>query len=114
MGRINDAYDSLCQELTDAGLTVVNDSRNARPGTVLVEPATLNVVSVSGAQIMLEFPVVAIAVPPGNLDSLRQLYDTADVIIDATTAVSAQPGVYQVGSQELPCITVTVNYPAQN
>lgn len=114
MGSINDAYDALCGELEDAGLTVINDSRNARPGAVIVEPGGITVSSIRGGQLLIEFPVIALAPPPGNADAMRSLNDTVNLIIAAVPATSAQSGSYSVGSQELPAVTVSVNYPAQS
>lgn len=114
MGSINTAYDLLCSALTTAGLTVVNDSRNARPGTVIVEPGSITVSSIRGGQLLIDFPVVALAPPPGNADAMRALNDLVNTIIAAVPAVSAQSGSYSVGSQELPAVTVQVNYPAQS
>jgi hypothetical protein len=112
MGRLNNAYDSLCSALTTAGLVVVNDSRNARPGSVLVEPGAVTVSSIRGGQLLVEYPVIALAPPPGNADAMRKLNDMVDVIIDAVPAISASAGSW--GDTELPAITVQVNYPASN
>lgn len=112
MGRINNAFDALVSQLTAAGLTVVNDSRNARPGTVLVEPASVSVVAIRGGQVMLEFPVIAMAPPPGNADAMRTLNDMVDKIIDTATATAAQNGSW--GDTNLPATTVTVMVAAQN
>lgn len=112
MGRLNNAYDALVSQLTDAGLTVVNDSRNARPGTVLVEPGSVTVSSINGAQLLVEYPVIALAPPPGNADAMRKLNDMVDTIIDTVPAISAANGSW--GDTDLPAVTVTVNYPASN
>lgn len=114
MGRLNNSYDALVSALTTAGLAVVNDARNARPGVVIVEPGSIQVSSIRGGQLLIEYPVIALVPPPGNLDAMRELNDMVDTIIDSVPATSAQSGSYSVGSQELPCITVSVNYPASN
>jgi len=113
MGRIIDARTRLVNDLAAAGLTVVTDPRNARPLSVLVEPPTMSRGSASGtgSQVLLEFVLTVLAAPPGNLDSLNWLSDTVDTITNIATvaAINAAPGVYTVGSQELPAYTVTVN-----
>lgn len=114
MGRLNNAYDALCSQLTTAGLVVVKDSRNARPGTVVVEPTTIEVSSVRGGQLLLTAEVVCIVPPPGNSDAMRALNDLTDKVIDAVPAIAAQPGQYDIGGQSMPCMTVTVHYPASN
>jgi len=114
MGRLNNALTALQTSLTNAGLTAVTDPRKVRPGVVLIDPSNIEVSSINGAQLLLEFPVVCMAPPPGNIDALTKLNDLADVVIDAVPATSARAGSYAVGGQELPCITVTVHWPASN
>ena len=112
MSRIVDARTRIVSALEDAGLKVVTDSRNARPLTVLVDPPTMTRSTASGigSQVQLEFILTALAPPPGNLDALNWLSATVDTItsISNVAAMSATPGVYSVGGQELPCYTVTV------
>ena len=41
MGLLNDATGLLVDFLEDASLVVTTDSRNARPGVVIIDPPTL-------------------------------------------------------------------------
>lgn len=112
MGRILDARTRLVNALTGAGLAVVTDPRDARPRTVIIDPPTMtrSTASGTGSQVMLEFNCTVVAAPPGNQDALDWLSDTVDTITSITNfaAVQANPGIYSVGGQELPCYTVSV------
>ena len=63
MGRLNNAYDALCSQLTTAGLTVVNDSRNARPGTVdTIIDAVPAISAASGSWGDTDLPAITVQV----------------------------------------------------
>lgn len=112
MGRILDARTRIVNALTAANIVAVTDARNARPMTVLVDPPTMtrSTGSGTGSQVLLEFTLTVLAAPPGNQDALDWLSNTVDAITSITgiAATQATPGVYSVGSQELPAYTVTV------
>jgi hypothetical protein len=110
MGAINDARLRLVTTLTNAGITVVSDSRNIRPGVVGIDPPEISRSTTN--QLELSFPVNVVMPPPGNLDSLIPLLDLMDLVISATSATSATPTVYSAGGQELPAYTVTVPWVA--
>lgn len=110
MARINDARERLVTVLTAANAVVVSDSRNIRPGVVVIDPP--DVTRSTTNQLLLTFNLNVVMAPPGNLDALIPLLDLVDKIIDATAATSATPTVYSVGGQELPAYTVTVPWPA--
>ena len=77
MTLILQAWDELVETLTDAGLTVVDDPRNLRPGTVMVDPP--NIRGRSQSVVELDFPVTVVAAPPANRDAYRYLVDLADL-----------------------------------
>lgn len=110
MARINDARQRLVTLLTTANITVVSDSRNIRPGVVIIDPP--DVQRSTNNQLTLSFPLNVVMAPPGNLDALVPLLDLVDKVIDATSATSATPTVYTAGGQELPAYTVTVPWVA--
>jgi hypothetical protein len=114
VGRTNDARERLCAELTAAGIAVCEDSRNARPGVVVVEPPVLTRSTFGGAgtQLICEFTLYATAPPPGNLDALKAQLELVDAVINVVPATAAQPTEYVVGSQSLPAYSITVQYPA--
>jgi hypothetical protein len=114
VGRTNDARERLVAELVAAGLAVVEDSRNARPGTVIVEPPVLTRSTFGGAgtQLVCEFTLYAVQPPPGNLDALKAQLELVDTVINTVPATAAAPTTYLVGSQELPAYSITVQYPA--
>jgi len=47
MGLLNDATGLLVDILEDANLVVTTDSRNARPGVVIIDPPTVRVINVN-------------------------------------------------------------------
>lgn len=110
MARINDARQRLVDKLTAANITVVSDSRNIRPGVVVIDPPDIQRSTTN--QLTLSFPLNVVMAPPGNLDALVPLLDLVDKVIDATSATSAAPTVYTAGGQELPAYTVTVPWVA--
>ena len=112
MARINDARLRLVSALTAAGITVVSDARNIRPGVVIIDPPDITRSTTN--QLELSFPLNVVMPPPGNLDALIPLLDLMDKVIDATSATSATPTVYSTGGQELPAYTVTVPWVAYN
>lgn len=114
VGRLNASRESLSAKLTTAGLVVIDDPRNARPNSVMIDPPAVTTPSFGqpNATLFLEFTVTALAPPPGNLDALKALLDTVDTVLDTVAVLSANPSVYTVGNQELPAYSITVNYPA--
>lgn len=115
MGVVADGLAWFNGVLTGAGVTVVNDPRNVQPPAVLVDLPTIE--SLSGEVVQLTIPVVAIAPPPGNLDSVNKLIDLMDTVLSAfetasVTTTTADPGIYQLGQLELPSYSIraTVAY----
>lgn len=114
IGRLNAAREALSAELTAAGLVVIDDPRNARPNSIMIDPPAVTTPSFGqpNATLFLEFVVTALCPPPGNLDALKALLDAVDAVMDCVAVTSANPSVYSVGNQELPAYSINVNYPA--
>jgi hypothetical protein len=107
MGLLNDATGLLVDILEDANLVVTTDSRNARPGVVIIDPPTVRVINVNLYE--LQYPVTALLAPPGNSDAVQALLEIADDIILAVPQVDGgRPVSYAVGGQELPGYEITV------
>ncbi len=107
MGLINDATGLLVDMLEDASIIVTTDSRNARPGVVVIDPPTVTVLNTNLYE--LSYPVTAVLAPPGNSDAATALLETADDIIQAVPQVGGgRPVSYPVGGQELPGYEITV------
>lgn len=107
MSLLNDAFDELAGLLEDAGLPVIQDVRNLRPPSVLVDPPTIT--AISGDLVKLDFPVVVVAPPPGNLDAVRVMLGMADTIVQAVPCTGGAPSLYSVGNQDLPAYSMTVS-----
>lgn len=115
MGLIADSLADFTQILVTAGLPVVSDPRNLQPPAVLVDLPSIE--SQTGTVIRMTIPVVCVAPPPGNLDSLNRLLELMDDVYDAfetqsVYTLNAEPGLYQIGQMELPSysIRVTASY----
>jgi len=107
MGLLNDATGLLVDFLDDSSLVVTTDSRNARPGVVIIDPPTLVVRNINLYE--LSYPVTALLAPPGNADAVQALLDLADTIVQAVPQVNGgRPVSYAVGGQELPGYEITV------
>lgn len=115
MTLVADGLADFTAVLVAANLPVITDSRNLRPPAVLIDTPSIR--SLSAYAVELTIPVVAVAAPPGNLDALNALIALVDDVLDACTTasastVTAEPGLYQIGNQELPAynVRVTVAY----
>lgn len=115
MGVIADAMAWFTDVLTDASVTVVNDPRNVQPPAVLIDLPVIE--SLTGDVARLTIPVVVMAPPPGNLDSVTKLIELMDTVLAAfeiasVSTTTADPGIYQLGQLELPSynIRATIAY----
>ena len=107
MGLLNDAYDELVAELVALDLPATNDPRNLRPPAVIVDPPSIT--DVNGHIVRLQFPVVVVAPPPGNLDAVRSALDMADTIVENVKAtLDGEPQIYTIGQTDLPAYRLTV------
>ena len=107
-GILADAYQSVVTALTNAGLVVVTDPRNARPMSVFVELPTgdgfnSNIVDVTMTLRLL-------AAPPGNSDSSDYLLTTFDSIqqLNTLAVVDFRPTTAIIGEQNIPAYDVTI------
>jgi hypothetical protein len=111
-GIFADAQGTLVASLTALGLKVVTDVRNARPITVLVDPPTFTCFNNNIAEI--EFGLKVLAAPPGNSDAVDYLITTADTIMNSgISLIRGNPGVMQIGGQEVPTYDLTVRVGTQ-
>jgi hypothetical protein len=69
MSLILQAWEELVESLVAAGLEVVDDPRNLRPGTCMVDPP--NIRGRSQSVVELDFPVTIVAAPPANRDAYK-------------------------------------------
>ena len=107
-GLIWDGLTNLGTLLTAGGITWTADSRAIRPGVAVIDPPTVRIMN--EAIYELTFPVYAVVAPPGDINSIKGMYKTADDIIKAAPATpsGATPTVYVTGGQELPAMQVQV------
>ena len=107
-GLFTDAYGILVDILDDAGLPVIDDVRNIRPASVIVDPPTFTVIS--NSLVSFDFPVSVVMPPPGNRDALLAALTLVDSIVELPNilVLSGTSGVYATGGQELPSYQLTV------
>lgn len=106
-GLLADARAKLVTSLTNLGLAVVTDPRNARPMSVLVEPPTYTCFNSNVADI--RFTISILAAPPGNQDAEDYLITTADTITNSSISVlDGRPTLRSVGTQDIPAYDLTV------
>lgn len=106
MTVLNEAYDALVTQLAGLGLQVTHDPRNLRPPAVIVDPPSI--ADINGQIFRLNFPVICIAPPPANLDSVRALLNMADVILENVTTLDGDPMTYPTEQRDLPAYRLTV------
>lgn len=99
MSLLADAYSNMVTLLEDAGVPVTTDPRNVAPPCTVLEPPT--VVFATADVVELRFQIVICQAPPGNANTITQLLDTADLILNAIPTDSAAPGSVRYGGQEL-------------
>lgn len=101
-GLFTDAYGIVVSALEDAGLPVIDDVRNMRPPSVIVDPPTFEVLNTG--LVHFDFPVSVVMPPPGNRDALIAGLTLVDTIteIPELLVLSGTSGVYATGGQELP------------
>ena len=107
-GILAAAYSSVTTALTDAGLVVVTDPRNARPLSVFVELPTGEAFNENIVDATIRLRVLA--APPGNQDAADYLLTTFDTIHQLKTiaVVDFTPSTTQVGEQVVPSYDITV------
>lgn len=106
-GLIVDGLDLLAELLEDTGHTVCTNAAAIRPGVIVIDPPTVQVMNENLYE--LQFPVWALASPPADERAERRVLDMADDIIQAVPATAGgTPGIYSTGGQEIPGYRVTV------
>ena len=111
-GTLEDVYDLLVDQLVEAGLPVVNDSRTVRPPCIIIEPPTITTVP-NAFTTTLTYGVYCIAPPPANRDSSLWLMRTADKVIELLDgAQSGEPTTYTISGNEMPAYLINVQLTA--
>lgn len=111
-GIFVDTTTALVNALTALGLVPVQDSRNARPLTVFVEPPSFEAFNYNIAN--LTYTIRVLAAPPGNQDASDYILTTCDTIMDSEIVItSGRPTMAIIGSQEIPAYDLTVRMSAQ-
>ena len=106
-GIFAEAQATLAASLTDLGLAVVTDSRNARPMSVVIEPPSFTAFNDNIADITFRLRVLA--APPGNQDASDYLMTAADTIMDSPISVlSGTPSMTAIGAQDIPSFDLIV------
>jgi hypothetical protein len=112
-GLFADAWQSVVTALSDAGLVVVTDPRNARPLSVFVELPTATAFNSNVLDVTIVCRILA--APPGNLDAANYLLTTADTIHALTTlaVTDCRPSAALIGDQSIPAYDLTVRVQAR-
>lgn len=107
-GILAAAYSSVTTALSNAGLVVVTDPRNARPMSVFVELPTGNVFNENIVDVTINLRILA--APPGNQDAADYLMSTFDTIHQLKTlaVVDFGPSTAVLGEQNIPAYDLTV------
>jgi hypothetical protein len=107
-GILAAAYNSVTTALTDAGLVVVTDPRNARPMSVFVELPIGDVFNNNIVDVRISLRILA--APPGNQDAANYLLSTFDIIhqLDTLAVVDFRPSTAVIGEQNIPAYDLTV------
>jgi len=106
-GRLVESRTYVANALTALGMVPVIDPRNARPLTVFVgiPEFTAYTNKVTDITVLVQI----LAGPPGNLDAADYLLTQAETIINSGLyAISGEPSIWQVGTQELPAYDLTL------
>ena len=106
-GILAAAYSSVTTALSNAGLVVVTDPRNARPMSVFVELPVGNAFNENIVDVTIRLRILA--APPGNQDAADYLMTQADNIMNSAIAVTdIRPGFMATGGQDLPTYDLTI------
>jgi hypothetical protein len=105
-GLIWDGLTNLGNILTAGGVTWTADSRAIRPNVAIIDPPSVRIINENMYE--LTFPIYAVVAPPGDINSIKGMYKTADDIIKAvpSTQQGVTPTIYSTGGQELPAMQV--------
>jgi len=106
-------YENLVTAIEGLGLRVFTDVTQLRPPGVLIDPPTYR--SLSPHIVEADYPIQLVAAPPGDWRALKATLAALDTIFEnlaTASQMTASPGVYSSGNQELPSyqITATLTY----
>lgn len=105
-GILQDALTATVNALNALNLKVVDDPRNARPYSVMVELPTLDAFTSNVGDITITIRVLGI--PPANKTAAEYLLTTVDKIMNSPIAVTeARPSTADYGGQTLPTYDIT-------
>ena len=106
-GILADAYDNVCTRLSNAGLVVVKDPRNARPMSVFVEVPTATAFNNNIVDVTIVCRILAGG--PANSDAADYLLTQANVIHENIEGViDVRPSSAIIGEQTIPAYDLTV------
>lgn len=106
-GVLAEAYNNVVTRLTDAGINVVTDPRNARPMTAFVELPTAQAFNTNIVDVTILIRLLA--APPGNKDSSDWLLSQCDVVHQNLGGITTiTPSTALIGEQTIPAYDLTV------
>lgn len=107
MSNLNDYRNELAGKLTAAGVAGVSVDPRAAPPCVLIDAPT-----VAGKQgvggWLVEYPVLVLAVPPGNAEALVWQLEQLELVLATTGAGAGRPATFDHAGGECPGYSVTV------
>lgn len=108
MSNLNDFRGDLAGKLTAGGVDGVTLDPRVTPPAVLIDaPTVVRKEGVGGW--LVEYPVLVLAVPPGNAEALVWQLEQLERILVCTGAGSARPTTVEHAGGECPAYTVTVS-----
>jgi hypothetical protein len=107
VSNLNDFRSELAGKLTAAGVDGVSlDPRVTPPAVLLDAPTVVRKEGVGGW--LVEYPVLVLAVPPGNAEALEWQLEQVELILANTGAAGARPTTFDLAGGESPGYSVTV------
>lgn len=105
-GILQDAVTAVKNALVALNLSVVDDPRNARPYSVMVELPSFDAFTYNVGDFTLDIRILSI--PPSNKDATTYLFSVADTIMNSPIAITGgRPGLASYGGQNLPTYDLT-------
>lgn len=105
-GILQDAITATKNALAALSLTVVDDPRNARPYSVMIELPTVDAFTYNVGDISITIRILG--VPPSNKTTAEYLLTTADRIMNSPIAITdIRPGTADYGGQQIPTYDLT-------
>jgi hypothetical protein len=110
---IETEYSNLITTIEGLGFRVYDDIMRVRPGGIIIDPPSYR--SISPSIVEATYPINFVSLPPGNRKAMNECLAAIDTILESLSGAStmtANPGSYSVGGQELASyqITATITY----